>query len=97
MGAREEEATVSQGEAKRGGEAMAHTNAAVHVLEPRQLSSLGSSSGTVQVAMSMVSLSSNLILISGLTMLKSTIIIIFQRSSTFEILFLRSPTLKVLQ
>jgi hypothetical protein len=49
MGAREEEAAVGRGEVKRGGEAVAHANAVVHVLEPRRLSSLGSSSGTVQV------------------------------------------------
>jgi hypothetical protein len=71
---------VGQGGAKRGGEAAVHAIAAVHVLEPRRLSSLGSGSSTVQVAMAMVSLSSDLILITGLTMPKSTIIMIFQRS-----------------
>jgi hypothetical protein len=80
MGAREEAAAVGQGGAKRGGEAAAHAIAAVHVLEPCRLSSLGSGSSTVQVAMAMVSLSSDLILITGLTMPKSTIIMIFQRS-----------------
>jgi hypothetical protein len=47
MGAREEAAAVDRGGAKRGGEAVAHTIATVHVLEPHQLSSSGSVSGTV--------------------------------------------------
>jgi hypothetical protein len=76
---------ADRGRAKRGGEAAAHAIAAVHVLEPRRLSPSGFSSGTVQVAM--VSLSSDLILISGLTMPKSTIIMIFQISPTLRSYF----------
>jgi hypothetical protein len=64
-----------------------HAIAAVHVLVPRRLSPSGFSSGTVQVAMAMVSLSSDLILISGLTMPKSTIIMIFQISPTLRSYF----------